>query len=138
MEKLLTWARRANRHCLSRVKSQTRLTATGDNMSVHSDQLWKPRLHLLTSVLFANGIVGVHEYYCDLIKTYNCNKCNKRFYETKNYSTFQLNINEIARLKKNNSKQNDTKSISLLDCLGINKNNINLFCENCNFQVFSF
>ena len=39
MEKLLTWARRANRHCLSRVKSQTRLTATGDNMSVHSDQL---------------------------------------------------------------------------------------------------
>ena len=84
-----------------------------------------------------NSIISDTLNIC-LIKTYNCNKCNKRFYETKNYSTFQLNINEIARLKKNNSKKKDTKSISLLDCLGINKNNINLFCENCNsYELFN-
>ena len=55
MEKLLTWARKTNRHCLGRVKPHTRLTAAGDNMFIHSDHLWKPRLYLLTSVLFANG-----------------------------------------------------------------------------------
>ena len=79
-----------------------------------------------------NSIIADTLNIC-LIKTYNCNKCNKRFHETKNYLTFQLNINEIAQLKKN-----DSKSISLLECLGINKNNINLFCENCNsYELFN-
>ena len=70
------------------------------------------------------------------IKTYNCNECNNRFYEAKNYLTFHLNIAELS--EKNHIKEKN--NITLQDCLKeeFNKNNIKFLCEKCSsYQSFN-
>ena len=61
------------------------------------------------------------------IKTYNCNNCQKRFFEIKNYLTYQLNNLDNRILTINDSLDNDK-----------NKNNIKYFCKICNsYQFFN-
>lgn len=76
-----------------------------------------------------NSIITETLNYCQII-TYDCNKCNKRYFETKNNLTFQLNICDIL----NNNFPNILQNITLKDCLQneFHKNNIIHFCKNCN------